>query len=95
MTDADRKTWHDTALALHELQKSADEAAEAVTELGRQFQALENVVKGATNVPTAASSALGETAKRLADLRRRLGVAAPGAGAGGGRGGRGGGGGRW
>ena len=89
MTDADRKTWHDTALALHELQKSADEAAEAVTELGRQFQALENVVKGATNVPPAATSALGETAKKLADLRRRLGVTAPGQQGGGGGGGGG------
>jgi hypothetical protein len=93
MTDADRKTWHDTALALHELQKSADEAAVAVNELGRQFQALENVVKGATNVPPTATSALGDTAKKLADLRRRLGVPAPGPATGGGRGGRGGGGG--
>ena len=91
MTDADRKTWHDTALALHEMQKTANEAAEAVTELGRQFQALESLVKGAATTPAAATSAIGEVGKRLADLRQRLGVAAPGAGEG--RGGRGGGGG--
>jgi hypothetical protein len=93
MTDAERKTWHDTALALHELQRTANEAADAVTELGRQFQALEGLVKVATNVPSAATSAMAETSKRLADLRRRLGVPEPTADGGGGRGGRGGGGG--
>jgi len=91
MTDAERKTWHDTALALHELQKTANDAAEAVTELGRQLQALEALVKTATNVPASATSAMAETAKRLAGLRQRLGVATPGQPAG--RGGRGGGGG--
>ncbi len=34
MTDADRKTWHDTALSLHDLQRSANDAADAVTTLG-------------------------------------------------------------
>jgi photosystem II stability/assembly factor-like uncharacterized protein len=92
MTDADRKTWHDTALAFHDLQKTANEAADAVTELGRQFQALENLVKVATNVPTPATTALAETAKKLADLRRRLGVTAPGQQPAGGGGGGGGGG---
>jgi photosystem II stability/assembly factor-like uncharacterized protein/uncharacterized membrane protein YgcG len=91
MTDADRKTWHDTALALHELQKTANEAADAVAELGRQFQTLENLVKGATNVPAAATTAMGETSKRLTELRRRLGVPAPGQQSGGGFGGGGGG----
>jgi photosystem II stability/assembly factor-like uncharacterized protein len=89
MTDAERKTWHDTALALHDLQKTANEAADAVAELSRQFQALETVVKSATTVPAAGTTAMGEIAKRLADLRTRLGVATPGQA--GGRGGRGGG----
>jgi photosystem II stability/assembly factor-like uncharacterized protein len=94
MTDAERKTWHDTALALHDLQKTANEAADAVNELGRQFQALEGLVKGATNVPSSATSAMDETLKKLTDLRRRLGVPAPGQQAsGGGAGGGGGGGG--
>ena len=39
MTDADRKTWHDTAMAFHRLQETANEAAEAVSQLGTQFQA--------------------------------------------------------
>ena len=34
MTDAERKTWHDTALSLHEMQRVANAAAEAVTTLG-------------------------------------------------------------
>ena len=33
MTDADRKTWHDTSLDLHEMQRVANAAAEAVTTL--------------------------------------------------------------
>jgi hypothetical protein len=91
MTDAERKTWHDTALALHDLQRTANEAADAVSELSRQFQALETVVKTASNVPSAGTTAIGDVAKRLADLRTRLGVPTPGQPAG--RGGRGGGGG--
>jgi hypothetical protein len=58
-----------------------------VAELGRQFQALEGVVKVATNVPAAATAAMGETSKRLTELRRRLGVPAPGQQGGGGGGG--------
>jgi photosystem II stability/assembly factor-like uncharacterized protein len=93
MTDADRKTWHDTALALHRLHGTANEAAEAVTQLGAQFQSLEGMLKIAASAPPAVKTAIEDTGKQLADLRRRLGVAAPGAPAGGGFGGGGGGGG--
>jgi hypothetical protein len=91
ITDAERKTWHDTALALHELQKTANEAADAVAEMSRQFRALEGMVKTAANVPSAGTSAMADTEKTLADLRRRLGVPTPGqqpAGGGGGFGGQ-------
>ena len=87
MTDADRKTWHDTAMALHGLQQTANEAAEAVAQLGTQFQTLENLLKTSANAPPAAKTAIEDVGKQLADLRRRLGVAAPGARPGGGGGG--------
>ena len=84
MTDADRKTWHDTALALHRLQEQANEAADAVTQLGTQYQSLEDADEGRrpTRRPRR-RSAIEAAGKQLADLRRRLGVAAPGQGDGG------------
>ena len=78
MTDGDRKTWHATALAFHQLQEHANEAAEAVTQLGTQYQALEGLLKIAANTPADAKSAVENAGKQLADLRRRLGVSAPG-----------------
>ena len=90
MTDADRRTWHDTALALHRLQEQANEAADAVTQLGTQYQALEGLLKLAANTPADAKSAVEAAGKQLADLRRRLGVAPPGQQAAGGGGGGGG-----
>jgi len=89
MTDAERKTWHQTALGLHELQGVANAAAEAVTTLGTQVTAAEAIVKTAANVPAAAKTALADINTQLADLRRRLGVGqAPGPGGGGGPGGQ-------
>jgi photosystem II stability/assembly factor-like uncharacterized protein len=77
-TDADRKTWHDTALAFHRLQEQANEAAEAVTQLGTQYQTLETLLKSATNLPGDAKTAIEAAGKELASLRTRLGVPAPG-----------------
>ena len=95
MTDADRKTWHDTALALHRLQEQANEAADAVAQLGTQYQALEGLLKMAASPSADSKSAVEGAGKQLADLRRQLGVPAPGqpaapVGGGGGGGGFGG-----
>jgi photosystem II stability/assembly factor-like uncharacterized protein len=86
MTDAERKTWHDTALGLHELQRVANAAAEAVTTLGTQVTAAEALIKTAANVPAAAKTAIGDINTKLTDLRRRLGVGQPQGGGGGGGG---------
>jgi len=86
MTDAERKTWHDTALGLHELQRIANAAAEAVTTLFTQVNAAEALMKTAANLPAAAKTALADVNTKLADLRRRLGVG-QGQGQGGGGGG--------
>lgn len=88
MTDADRKAWHDTALGLHELQRVANAAAEAVTTLGTQVTAAEALLKTAATVPAAGRTALADVNTRLADLRRRLGVGQGGPGGGGGFGGQ-------
>ncbi|MBA3269340.1 MAG: glycosyl hydrolase [Acidobacteria bacterium] len=88
MTDADRTTWHNTALSLHRLQEQANDAAAAVTQLGEQFQSLESVMKTAANAPGEAKTAIEAAGKQLTELRRRLGVTVPGqAGTGGGGGG--------
>jgi photosystem II stability/assembly factor-like uncharacterized protein len=90
MTDAERKTWHDTALSLHELQRVGNAAAEAVTTLGTQVTGAEALIKTAANVPAAAKTALADINTKLADLRRRLGVGQQQGGGGGGGGGFGG-----
>ena len=88
ITDAERKTWHDTALGLHDLQRVANAAAEAVTTLGTQVTAAEALVKTAANVPAAGKTALADVNTKLADLRRRLGVGQAQGGGGGGFGGQ-------
>ena len=87
MTDADRRTLHDTALGLHQLQQIANSAADAVTTLGPQVQAAEAMLKAAGN--GSATGAIADLNTRLADLRRRLGVGTGGGGQGGGGGGGG------
>ena len=87
MTDAERRTWHDTALNLHEMQKVANAAAEAVTTLGTQMTAAEALLKTAANPPAAAKTAISDANTKLTDLRRRLGVGQQQGGGGGGGGG--------
>lgn len=83
MTDADRKTWHDTALNLHDMQRVANSAAEAVSTLATQLTAAEALLKTAANAPAAAKSAITDANTKLTDLRRRLGLNQGGGGGGG------------
>jgi hypothetical protein len=88
MTDAERKTWHDTALNLHDLQRVANSAAEAVNQLATQLSAAEGLVKSAASAPAAAKQAITDANTKLADLRRRLGLNQQQGGGGGGFGGQ-------
>jgi hypothetical protein len=88
MTDADRRVWHDTALNLHEMQRVANTAAEAVTTLATQLTAAETLMKAAANPPASAKNAITDANTKLADLRRRLGLNQQGGGGGGGFGGQ-------
>jgi hypothetical protein len=86
MTEAERKTWHDTALNLHDLQRVANSAAETVNTLEKQLSAAEALMKSASNAPAAAKTAIGDANTKLADLRRRLGLNQQQGGGGGGGG---------
>ncbi|MEW6320668.1 MAG: glycosyl hydrolase [Acidobacteriota bacterium] len=87
ITDADRKVWHDTALALHALQRTANDAANLVRQLGEQYRTVEGLLKSAAGAPAEARTAVEAAGKQLAELRRQLGVPAPGQPAAGGGGG--------
>jgi hypothetical protein len=82
MTDADRKVWHDTALTLHDMQRVANAAAEAVNTLATQLTAAETLMKSAANPPAAAKTAITDANTKIADLKRRLGLNQPGGGGG-------------
>jgi hypothetical protein len=88
ITDADRKVWHDTSIGLHDMHRVVNETVDAVTTLNTQVQQAEALLKTAANAPAAAKSAVEDAAKRIADLRRRLGVGQTGGGGGGGGGGQ-------
>ena len=83
MSDTDRKTWHDTALGLHQLQRAANEAADAVTTLGTQLTTAESLLKTAGSAPSGGKQVVEEAGKRLAALRPQLGVGQTGGGGGG------------
>ncbi len=87
MTDAERKTWHDTALNLHDMQRVANAAAEAVNQLETQLTAAEALLKSASNAPPTAKQAITDANTKLTDLRRRLGLNQQQGGGGGGGGG--------
>jgi photosystem II stability/assembly factor-like uncharacterized protein len=89
ITDTDRRAWHDTALKLHDLERTADEAGDAVAALGDQLSVLQRLASRTSPAPDAVKTAFDAIATKLADLRVRFGVPAPGGNGRGGGGGRG------
>ena len=77
ITDADRKVWHDTALALHQLQRRANDLAETVNEAWSRFETLQRQTRDRT-VPANLKGQLDAVAKELEGVRRRLGLAGGG-----------------
>ncbi len=77
ITDADRRTWHDTALALHQLQMKANELANQVSEAWSRFEVVQQQARGA-NVPPALKAQVESVGKELESVRRRLGLAGGG-----------------
>ncbi len=84
--EADRRAWHDTALSLHDLERTANQAAETVVILGEQLANLECMI-GTRAMPDAAKTLFDATSRKVTDLRARLGVPLPrgDGGSGGGR----------
>jgi photosystem II stability/assembly factor-like uncharacterized protein len=79
ISDADRKAWHDTALALHELQAKANDAANTINDAWSQYQAIQQQTRGQT-LPPALKTEMEATSKALEAVRRRLGLAGGGGG---------------
>ena len=77
ISDGDRKIWHDTALALHQMQRRANELADTVNDAWTQFQNLQQQTKNRT-LPANVKGQLDGLAKELEGVRRRLGLAGGG-----------------
>jgi photosystem II stability/assembly factor-like uncharacterized protein len=74
ITDADRKLQHDTALALHELHGTANEAAAIVSTLGDQFRAIDEAVRRTPQAPAPVKTVVDDARTKLTALRRQLGL---------------------
>ena len=66
------------------MQRAVNDTADAVTTLNGQVQQAEALLKTAANAPPAAKGAIEDASKRIADLRRRLGIGQTAEGGGGG-----------
>jgi photosystem II stability/assembly factor-like uncharacterized protein len=88
ISNADRKLQHDTALTLHELQRSMNEASAAVSAATDQIRAVQDLLKTVANPPSAVIRATDFLAGRLAGIGQSLGAGGQPAG-GRGRGGGG------
>ena len=80
ITDADRKTHFDAALALHALHGTMNEAADLVMDMDKQVTAIDEALKAQENVPGSLKSALEDVRKQVAALQPRLGVGGQGGG---------------
>jgi len=74
ITDADRKTQHDTALALQELLRSMNDAAAAAVSAIDQVRSLQDLMKLVGNPPAAAKTAADALDKRLSAIGQQVGV---------------------
>jgi hypothetical protein len=89
ITDADRRTHHDIALALHEMSGEADMAAETLVLVSEQLTAVDDLLKQTTNGAELSKTLVQPLRAKVALLGRQVGApTGPGAGGrgGGGRG---------
>jgi hypothetical protein len=76
ISDADRRAWFDTAMQLHRLQKTLNEAAESVGALNERIRSIQQALKDTPEAPSAIKSKVEELAKKFAPVGRRFGVGA-------------------
>lgn len=81
ISDADRKVAHDTALALHQMQRRANDVADEVSGSWTQFQTMQQQTRG-RELPANLKSQMEALAKEFEGVRRRLGLAGGGFGGG-------------
>jgi photosystem II stability/assembly factor-like uncharacterized protein len=81
ITDADRKTWFDTARGLHDLQAEVNAAAQIVQDASAQMTLLTQQTRNAT-IPPGVKSSMDSLNTELERLRRRLGLGGGGFGGG-------------
>jgi len=79
ITDADRRTWHDTARDLHALQQKANDVAEMVQNAFAQVQLLQEQTSKLTLAPNV-KERLDSVVKEFEAVRRRLGLGQQGGG---------------
>jgi hypothetical protein len=73
----DRKAWFDTAMDLHKLQKTLNEAAERVGEVNEKIRALQQALKDNANAPAAIKTKVEDFAKKFEPVGRRFGIGVP------------------
>ncbi len=74
ITDADRRTHFDTAMALHSLHGTMNEAADLVTDMDRQLTSVNDALKGQPSALGSLKSAIDDLKKQVDGLKPRLGV---------------------
>ena len=79
ISEADRRTWFETASDLHQMQQAANDAAAVVQQAWAQFQQLQAQTRGQTLSP-ASKGAMDAVQKELEVARGRLGLAGGGFG---------------
>jgi photosystem II stability/assembly factor-like uncharacterized protein len=79
ISDVDRRTHFDTVMSMHNLQATADEAADAVVDMNKQLTAIQDTLKSQANASSSLKTTVEEISKQVSDLRPRLGVGDDGA----------------
>jgi hypothetical protein len=79
ISEADRRTWFETASDVHQMQQAANDAAAVVQQAWAQFQQLQAQTRGQTLSP-ASKGAMEAVQKELEVARGRLGLAGGGFG---------------
>jgi photosystem II stability/assembly factor-like uncharacterized protein len=80
ITDADRKTHFDTAMALHGLHGTMNQAYDLVTDMDRQLASVDEALKGQASIPGSLKDAVAGLKKQVEALKPRLGVGGTGPG---------------
>jgi len=79
ISEADRRTWFETASDLHQMQQAANDAAAVVQQAWAQFQQLQTQTRGQT-LSASAKASMESVQKELEVARGRLGLAGGGFG---------------